>query len=57
MGTFFTENCVGNNCSANGILKRGKYLESTTGIYRLKLQENGNLDIFSKCVNMGNKGN
>ena len=35
MGAFFIENCVGNNCSTNGILKRGKYLEFTTGIYRL----------------------
>ena len=52
MGTFFTENCVGNNCSANGILKRGKYLESTTGICRLKVQENGNLEIFCQNVSV-----
>ena len=52
MGIFFIENCVGNNCSTNGILKRGKYLESKTGIYRLKLQENGNLEIFCQNVSV-----
>ena len=52
MGAFFIENCVGNNCSTNGILKRGKYLEFTTGIYRLKLQENGNLEIFCQNVSV-----
>ena len=54
MGIFFIENCVGNNCSTNGILKRGKYLESTTGIHKLKLQENENLEIFCQNVSNGN---
>ena len=48
----FLENCIGNNCSKNGILKKGKYLESTNGIYTLKLQENGNLEIFCQNVSI-----
>ena len=33
-------------------LQEGKYLESTTGRYRLKLQVNGNLEIFCQNVSI-----
>ena len=33
-------------------LQKGKYLESTTGRYRLKLQVNGNLEIFCQNVSI-----
>ena len=31
-----------------GVLKKGKYLQSNNGIYKLILQENGNLEILCK---------
>ena len=45
-------NCNGDACSRNGILGRGKYLQSSTGRYNLKLQENGNLEIFCENISV-----
>ena len=41
----FLENCQNDRCSRNGILKRGNFLESTNGKYRLYLREAGHLDL------------
>ena len=39
----FLDNCKQNRCNLNGILRKGKYLESNNKMYKLYLRENGNL--------------
>ena len=41
-------NCHGDTCTHMGVLKKGKYLRSNNGIFKLILQENGNLEILCK---------
>ena len=41
----FLENCQNDRCTQNGILKRGNFLESSNGKYRLYLCEAGHLDL------------
>ena len=41
----FLENCQNERCTRNGILKRGNFLESSNGKYRLYLREAGYLDL------------
>ena len=39
----FLENCQGEKCIRNGILRKGKYLKSRNNKYQLHLRKNGNL--------------
>ena len=39
----FLDNCENEKCIRNGILRRGKYLESRNKTYKLNLRKNGNL--------------
>ena len=39
----FLENCEQEKCIRNGILRKGKHLQSRNEMYRLYLRENGNL--------------
>ena len=39
----FSDNCHKDRCIRNGILRKGKYLESRNRRYRFYLRENGNL--------------
>ena len=50
---FSLANCNADTCARNGILKKGKYLQSSTGRYELKLQESGNF--FVKTYPYGNQ--
>ena len=50
LAIFSLARCNGDTYSRNGILEKGKYLESSNGKYRLKLKVNGNLEIF--CGNI-----
>ena len=49
---FSLANCNADTCARNGILKKGKYLQSSTGRYELKLQESGNLEIFCQNISI-----
>ena len=44
----FLENCQGDRCFKNGILKVRKNLQSRNGVYRLILNDTGNLEIWCK---------
>ena len=44
----FLENCQGDRCFKNGILKVRKNLQSWNGVYRLILNDTGNLEIWCK---------
>ena len=40
---YFLDNCLQEKCMRNGILRKGRYLESRDQIFKLHLRENGNL--------------
>ena len=46
--SLFLENCKRDRCTTNGILKIGNMLQSQNGIYRLVLNQTGNLEIWCK---------
>lgn len=48
----FLDKCNGDTCNRNGILKKGKYLKSKNGRYKLQLQEDGNLEIFCRTISI-----
>ena len=49
-------NCHGDTCTHMGVLKKGKYLQSNNGIFKLILQENGNLEVFCKTKSIWSTG-
>ena len=48
MAASFLENCQGDRCTTNGILRKQKNLHSQNGVYRLVLNDTGNLEIWCK---------
>ena len=46
---FFSEKCKKDRCIPNGVLKKGEFIQSVSGICKLILNETGNLEIW--CAN------
>ena len=46
---FFSEKCKKDRCIRNGVLKKGEFIQSVSGICKLILNETGNLEIW--CAN------
>ena len=44
----FLENCNGDTCTQMGVFKKGKYLQSNHGIFKLTIQESGSLEILCR---------
>ena len=40
--------CFKNKCLPTGFMKKGNHLQSVNGVYKLSLQQNGNLEILCK---------
>ena len=40
--------CFKNKCLPTGFMKKGNHLQSMNGVYKLSLQQNGNLEILCK---------
>ena len=45
---FVLENCKGNTCNRNGILRKGQHLQSANGISKLILNKTGELELWCK---------
>ena len=46
---FVLDNCNGNACNRNGILRKGQHLQSENGISKLILNKTGQLEIWCKA--------
>ena len=46
---FFSEKCKKDKCFRYGILKKGEFIQSKSGVYKLLLNETGSLEIW--CPN------
>lgn len=54
---FILGKCEDNKCTHNGILKRGKYIESASKNHRLILSSEGNLEIYCGSKVVWSEGN